>query len=140
MSDGFALLSALSERMRWLGQRQGAVAENIAASDVAGYRAKDVTAPNFAAMIGRHTGATAAGGPSVRLSARMAALGGGAAIHTQERGQERGTGTVKPNDNDVSLEDELLTMADIQMEHAAVANLYRKQIGLVKIALGRSGR
>ncbi len=127
MAD-MTLMTALTERMRWLGARQGAVAQNIASADLPGYRAKDIGAPDFARMVG--------GEPRVRVSARMQALGGTSSAVAEARG----TGEIKPNGNDVSLENELLTMAEIQMDYAAMTNLYRKQVGLFKLALGRGNR
>ena len=39
--------------------------------------------------------------------------------------------------NSVVLEEEMLKIADTQMDHNMTANLYRKQIGMIKTALGR---
>ncbi|MGB3721604.1 MAG: flagellar biosynthesis protein FlgB [Pacificimonas sp.] len=122
------LMTAMTERMRWLGARQGAVAQNIASADLPGYRARDIHAPDFSRMVGS--------APEVKVSARMRALGSTSA----KTADPRGTGEIKPNGNDVSLETELLTMAEIQMDYAAMTNLYRKQMGMFKIALGRGAR
>jgi flagellar basal-body rod protein FlgB len=43
----------------------------------------------------------------------------------------------KPNGNNVSLEEQLGELANVQMEYAEMTNLYRKQLGLFRIALGK---
>jgi flagellar basal-body rod protein FlgB len=60
----------------------------------------------------------------------------------------RGSGTVivdhdvsetKPDGNNVTLEDQLLKMGRIQSDFAAMTSLYRKQQGLLRTAIGKSG-
>ncbi|MEO0501260.1 MAG: flagellar biosynthesis protein FlgB [Pseudomonadota bacterium] len=136
MAD-LSLMAALGERMRWLSARQGVVAANIASADLPGYRARDIAAPDFAAMVGNAAGR--GGTPDVHMSESLARLRGGAQ-GLQGGADLRGTGIVKPNGNDVGLEAELLTLAEIQMDYAAMTNLYRKQTGLLKLALGRGSR
>jgi flagellar basal-body rod protein FlgB len=47
------------------------------------------------------------------------------------------TTETKPDGNNVTLEDQLLTLGQVQADFAAMTNLYRKQMGLMKTALGR---
>jgi len=46
---------------------------------------------------------------------------------------------VKPDGNNVTLEDQLLKMGQVQTDFATMTNLYRKQMSLMKTALGRGG-
>lgn len=46
---------------------------------------------------------------------------------------------IKPDGNSVTLEDQLLKLGKIQADFATMTNLYRKQQGLLKAALGRGG-
>jgi flagellar basal-body rod protein FlgB len=46
---------------------------------------------------------------------------------------------VKPDGNTVTLEDQVLKMGQIQADYAALTGLYRKQMALVRSALGKGG-
>jgi flagellar basal-body rod protein FlgB len=47
------------------------------------------------------------------------------------------TSETKPNGNNVTLEDQLLKMGEIRTDFTTMTNLYRKQIGLLKTAIGK---
>lgn len=127
--QGIDLFTGLAAKMRHLTERQGMVAGNIAHADLPGYRARDLDAPDFAAMLGGK-GVV----PRVQVSESLARLGGGL---SRAAASERGSFEVKPNGNDVNLENELMVMADVQLDYAAMTNLYRKHMNILRIALGR---
>ncbi len=126
----------LAAQMRHLTARQQVVAGNIANADTPGYRARDLARPNFAALV---RGAAAGGGsPQIRLSPSLAAMGATAPMSAGAgRVVVMGGGEVKPNGNNVGLEDQLLAMGQIQADFALTANLYRQRRGLLASALGR---
>ena len=124
---GIGLLDALAGSMRTLTRKQSVIAENIANADTPGYRARAVVDDSFASKLG----------PSVAPTSRMAALG--AKMPMAARGVVEAASEVKPNGNSVSLEDEMLAMGRVQTDYAAATALYRKSVGLLRIALGRSG-
>ncbi len=125
------LLSMLTQRMAWLGQRQETLAQNVANVDTPGYKPRDVGAIDFlglarnasrrvrlAATDARHL----AGGvraPAFREEVRKPALGSGSASNT------------------VVLENELTKVAETVMEHQLMADLYRKHVKMIRTALGR---
>lgn len=129
------ILAGIRERMQNLSERQRVVATNIANSETPGYKAREVSEPNFAALVGG-TGMIAA--PRVQLTDRMKSLG---AI------QPIGTGLIldkditetKPDGNNVTLEDQLLKMGEIQADFTAMTGLYRKQMSMLKTAVGGRG-
>src|SRR5580658_6985331 len=45
------ILSMLRTRMQWHQERQRVLAENVANADTPGYRARDLTPPNFERML-----------------------------------------------------------------------------------------
>jgi flagellar basal-body rod protein FlgB len=51
--------------------------------------------------------------------------------------ENRGGFETTPRGNAVVLEDEMLKVAQTQMDHQAATQLYSKSIGLIKTALGR---
>lgn len=131
------LFATLGQSMKYLGERQRVIAQNIAHGDTPGYKARELEPPSFANMVDADAGPVRVVRPVVRPSERMSTLGTG-------RGD---AGTVidtdisetKPDGNTVTLEDQLLKMGQVQADFAALTNLYRKHMGLMKAALGRGG-
>ena len=68
-------------------------------------------------------------------SAHLNGVGGGGTSQFQ-LARTRGSET-RPGGNAVSLEDEMLKVAENQMDYQAAASLYAKSLGLVKSAIGR---
>ena len=129
------ILAGIRERMQNLSERQRVVATNIANSETPGYKAREVSEPNFASLVG---GSGMIAAPRVQLTDRMKSLG---AI------QPIGTGLIldkditetKPDGNNVTLEDQLLKMGEIQADFTAMTGLYRKQMSMLKTAVGGRG-
>lgn len=141
MADGTpAIFGGIADRLRYLSERQRVIAQNIANSETPGFKAHDVEAPDFSALISAQGGAGPAriARPRVAPTAAMQALGvaPGAVAGTV---LDRDISETKPDGNNVTLEDQLLKMGQAQADFAALTNLYRKQQSLLKIALGRGG-
>ncbi|WP_159980876.1 MULTISPECIES: flagellar basal body protein [unclassified Novosphingobium] len=134
------IFDGMGRAMKAMAEHQRVISENIANSETAGYKARTVEAPDFSALVESQAGV---GGtprvarPRVELSGGMAALGarppqaGGRVILDSE------TSETKPDGNNVTLEDQLLSLGQVQSDYAAMTNLYRKQIGLMKTAIGK---
>lgn len=136
--SGISILDAIGAKLKHLSVRQEVVAANIAHANTPGYRARDVSTPDFAGLVGetRKAGKAEIGVPRVAVSATMTALGAKPVKAGEVRRGDNGY-EVKESGNTVILEEELMKMAQVQMDYAAMTNLYRKQAGLLKIALGR---
>lgn len=123
------LFSMLKTRMYWLNERQRVLAENVANADTPGYRGRDLKQLDF------HEALRSAG--EVRLattsSDHIAGSNGTSRFATDNRGGFETT----PRGNAVVLEDEMLKVAQTQMDHQAATALYSRSIGLLKTALGR---
>lgn len=143
MADGTPLIMRGIEReMRHLAERQRIIAQNIANSETAGYKVKDVTPPNFADLLaqqGSGGGGSSIAKPRVALTAGMAALGARPPISGGSVILDHSVTETKPDGNNVTLEDQLLNMGQVQADFAAMTSLYRKQQTLLKTALGRGG-
>ena len=127
------LLDGIAAALRHLGQRQAVIADNIANADTPRFKARTLRTPDFGALVDAAPGRTPR--PTVVLTAAMSALGAtsrssGLAII------DRSVGETKPDGNNVTLEDQLLKMGEIQADYATLTSLYRKQLGLIKSALG----
>lgn len=131
MGDDLKLIDALTMRMRDLQARQGVIAQNIANADTPGYRTRELKSPDFQALLG--DGDRRVAKPTVRFSPTLQALGGRSTTATMTVSSTE----EKPNGNNVSLEDQVIAMGQVQSDYQAATSLYRKSIGLLKIALGR---
>ena len=125
------LLSALTERMKWLSQRQSVLSQNIANSDTPGYTANDLKPQTFQDLVGKSVE------PTVHLAKTSEAH-----IVNEKKGEFRAKAEktpyeVTPAGNAVVLEDQMMKLADTQIQYQMTTSLYKKQIGLLKTALGR---
>jgi flagellar basal-body rod protein FlgB len=129
------ILAGIRERMQNLSERQRVISQNIANSETPGYKSREVSEPNFAALVG---GSGMVAAPSVQLTDRMKSLG---AIQPVGAGLilDKDITETKPDGNNVTLEDQLLKMGEIQADFTAMTSLYRKQLSMIKTAVGRGG-
>lgn len=140
------LFNMLKTRMRWHQDRQKVLAENVANAETPGYRARDLRAPNFAELM---AGRPQPGGPVAPLSTgSVASMGASGARHipitpggqTSRFDVRRDVGVQRtPDGNAVNLEDEMMKVAQNQMDFQAVSGLYQRSLGLIRTAIGRRG-
>lgn len=135
------LLGGITTQMRYLAGRQRVLAQNIANSETPGYKARDLAAPDFASLVAAQgsAGVPRVVAPAVSITSGMAALGG---VQPDGGGGvvlDRAVTETKPDGNNVTLEDQLLKMGQVQADFAAMANLYHKQLAMMRTALGRNG-
>ena len=134
---GAALFQLMATRMRWLGERQVVLGQNIANADTPEYRPRDLDPARFERFV-----ASAVAGPGridlVRTRpahfdgapGRQASLASAAQPETFE---------VAPDGNAVVLEEQMAKMSRTAMDYQLMTNLYRKYVGMVRTALGQQG-
>lgn len=135
------LIAGIGREMRHLAERQRVIAQNIANSETPGYKAREVDAPDFSDLLasqGVVTGGPRVARPRVQITSDMAALGARPPQDGNIR-LDHEVSETKPDGNNVTLEDQLLKMGQIQADFATMTNLYRKQQALLKTALGKGG-
>lgn len=134
------LFDGMGRAMKSMAERQRVIAENVANSETPGYKARTVEAPDFSSLVDGQSGSSGTphvAHPHVELSSSMTALG---ATAPQAGGRivlDGNTSETKPDGNDVTLEDQLLSLGQVQQDYAAMTNLYRKQMALMKTAVGK---
>lgn len=129
------LFELLSARMRWLGERQAVLGQNIANADTPGYRPKDLREDAFARLVEGAAGASRRLPLEVSDAAHLGASAN-ARVDLAARPQD-GTFEVSPDGNAVVLEEQMAKMARTAMDHQLSSNLYRKYLAMVRTALGR---
>ena len=130
------LFSMISQRMNWLGERQKVLAQNVANADTPNYAPRDLKEVDFRRMVSSG-GGSAKLQPAATDEKHMGGAGGGGAKANVVKPKPTET-TV--SGNSVTLEQELMKIADTGMDYQLVTNLYRKQLGLFRTVLGRNGQ
>lgn len=127
------LFSLISQRIGWLSEREKVLAENVANADTPNYKARDLKPQDFASMM-------SAAGTSGRL---MPVATDARHFDTRVGGSSKNAAVKDAkaeatlSGNTVSLESEMMKVAETAMDYQLITNLYRKQIGLIKAAIGR---
>lgn len=132
------IMNALKKHMNWLNTNQSVISQNIANADTPGYRAKQLEKNDFSGLVDQLSNGKAA-------SSKSAVMKTNSARHMNAAGVTGDSATIKKadsseeslNGNSVVLEDEMLKLADNQMKYGMVVNLYKKNMGLLKIAMGK---
>jgi flagellar basal-body rod protein FlgB len=122
------ILSMLRSRMHWQQERQRVLAENVANSDTPGFRPSDLKELDLRRVT--PAGVTLAQSNPMHF----AAVGGGDGRFQVERDSKN---DVRPAGNAVSLEDEMMKVAQNQMDYQAASMLYSRSLNLLKTALGK---
>lgn len=127
------LFAALTAKMDWLQERQKVLAQNIANSNTPGYQPRDLEPVSFRDLLRRSGGGGGRLQPAATDARHLAATSGRPAGAVVQKGKYETT----PSGNAVALEEELMKVAQTQIEFTTTSNLYRKHVALIKAALGK---
>lgn len=126
------LFRLMTGKMDWLTQRQQVLAQNVANADTPGFRPSDLEPFGFAAALLRSRRLE----PVRTASSHLAGTAGGAGEIRREK--ERKPYEVAPDGNAVVLEEQLMKISRTGVDYNLVTNLYRKNMGMIRTAIGRS--
>jgi flagellar basal-body rod protein FlgB len=124
------IFSMLRTRMQWHQERQKVLAENVANGDTPKFQPRDLKPLDF----GRDPQAGTGGGP-LRLAATDPAHFAGSAGAGSFATNPNTKYDVRPAGNAVNLEDEMMKVAQNQMDYQAAISLYSRSMGLIRTAL-----
>ncbi len=131
---GLPIFQMMTTKMEWSGRRQRVLAQNISNADTPGYTPKDLEPIDFKDKFRRD---------NFQLQLAVTDLS-----HIQSKVQQTAFGDEKearknyeisPTGNAVVLEEQLIKVADNAAAHQLATSLYRKNVNLFRIALGRQG-
>lgn len=126
------LFDTLRERMAYLSARQSVLAENVANANTPKYRARDVEAPDFAAM------AAGEGDTSMdlRVTSPMHITAADASPYGGNfRVRDMPDTESTPNGNSVVLEDQMMKVSSTQMDYSTATQIYKKALALIRLAV-----
>ena len=127
--NNLTLFHGLTERMRYLGERQNLLAQNIANANTPGYVAKDLKPVDFANVLASHEGKL------------QMAVTNPAHIHPAMESNFKSVLKSKSfettlNGNSVVIEEQMQKLSENESNFQETSALYRKMIGIVKLATG----
>lgn len=127
------LFGMLKERMSWLNARQNVLSQNVANADAPGYTAKDIKPLDFESML-------KASSPSSFNTDLMMTDPRHISVSKDDSGFEQSDAPdaqATSTGNTVSLEEEMMKVADTQAQYQAATNIYAKAIGMFRTAIGQ---
>jgi flagellar basal-body rod protein FlgB len=132
------LFSLLSEKMDYLTQRQGVVAQNIAQANTPNYKPKDII--SFDEVLQKTQFSNNQGKSGFQLATtnpkHVSGLVGSGLFKTSKLDDKY---EVKPSGNAVNIEQQMSQMSDTTSQYQMMTGLYKKTMSLLKTALGRGG-
>jgi flagellar basal-body rod protein FlgB len=137
--DDIPLMSMLKDRMSWLSKRQDVLSKNVANADVPGYTPQDLKPQSFDATL---RSAISRSGSTTSLALTNPRHIAASATTASSRSLEyKDTPDVAApaGGNSVSLESEMIKVAETQAQYQAAANIYAKAVTMMKVAIGRGG-
>ena len=124
------LFRAMAKRMSWLGERERVLAQNVANADTPGYVPQDLKQQSFRDLLGGSARPTLATTDVKHFTG--GAHSRGSFTLTTDKSAE-----TTPSGNRVSLEEEMMKVGETATQHHLVTSLYRRQLGMIRAALGR---
>ncbi len=134
MEGKLDIFDAIARRMAWLGQRQHVLAQNVANSDTPDYVPQDLQGGPFARLLVRKLPEVT---PAATHPKHLRAAG--SSERPGELEDQRDRFETAPSGNAVVLEEQLIKVAETQMNYQTMTNLYRKHMQMIRTALGRGG-
>ena len=129
------MFSALRSSMSWLDRRQKVLAENVANAAMPGFRAKDLEELDFSKALRAVEAKPSQGMSSGFGSSSFADQSPFKVSHgTDIRVIDSPGSETAPNGNSVILEEQMMKIAETQIQFEAAANLYQKGLSLLRIA------
>jgi flagellar basal-body rod protein FlgB len=122
------LFDLAERRLAWADRRQAVLAQNIANANTPGFQPHDLKP--FAAALDHANSVT----PVRTQPNHLAGTAGGASqAELVERPRTRA-----PDGNAVTLDEQLVKVANTETAHALVTTIYKKYLGMFAMALGRT--
>jgi len=135
MDGKLNIFEAIAKRMVWLGQRQQVLARNIANSDTPNFIPQDLKQGPFERVLARSVAPVR---PAATHAKHIEGQAGRSA-RPAESADQRERFETAPSGNAVVLDEQLIKVAETQMDYQTMTNLYRKHTQMIRAALGRGG-
>ena len=134
------LMNAIATKLSWLSARQATISQNLANANTPNYQARDVEKPDFGNLLQRKDNAAreVKSAKMRQTSDKHINVGmGGPSGEFEILVDDKKPFDSKLSGNNVVLEEQMIDMAQTQLDYATMINLYRRHVGLLKTAIGK---
>ncbi len=128
------VVSMLKRSMSWLKDRQSVLSENVANADTPNYTPSDLKKIDFEQELRSSAAPTGTGLAMTKTNAMHMSAPQMAPLSKIESPDKE----ADPTGNSVSLEEEMIKVADTQAQYQQASNLYGKTLTMMKSAIGSS--
>ncbi|NDC64712.1 MAG: flagellar basal body rod protein FlgB, partial [Planctomycetia bacterium] len=128
-----SLFKLVGSRMGYLAERQKVLSQNIANADTPQYRPSDLKPMDFQKVLGGDQRVKMAVTNKVHLAGTNQAPNFAAEKAAFGKSYE-----TAPNGNAVVLEEQMMKVAEVQSNYQLAANLYQKNMSMLRTAIGRT--
>jgi flagellar basal-body rod protein FlgB len=130
--ENLALFKAAGAKMKYLNTSQQVIAQNIANADTAGYTARELSEVSFDKVLSRVSGRS-----QLQITSTSGVhLGASNQVGSYDEDEQKSTYEVTPSGNAVNIEEQLVKSSRVQMDYSMMLNIMKKQVGMIKTALG----
>jgi flagellar basal-body rod protein FlgB len=129
------LFQLATKRMAYMGQRERVLSENVANANTPGYTPKDLKPMDFRNIMKQEIGRLQ---PTVTNGAHLVSQSSSAGSFQVARDRSNQVFETSPDGNAVSLEQQMIKVADTQNQYQLSANLFQKHLAMLKTAIGHS--
>jgi len=127
--DGIDILASLKTKLGWLNERQAILSRNIANGSTPGFVPQDLKEPDFGAALAEASRGGFFMTNARHMRGRSAASGVGQAF-------DKPDSQTSPDGNRVVVEEQMMRVAETQLQYAEATGLYKKVFSLWRTALG----
>lgn len=132
MLGNIGLFKGIMTKMHWLDQNHGVISQNVANADTPGFRPKTLKNVDFGAVMNM-----SGSGSKLRIAATDEGHvgAGGKMVRNPGEGKQKFIYEASPDNNGVVLEEQLYKANQNSMDYQLVSNLYRRNMGMIRLAL-----
>lgn len=126
------LFGMIARRMDWLSHRETVLAQNVSNADTPNFQPRDLKPIDFRAEMRAQTARlTATTTSQAHLTSKI--------IPGPDREDKPRPSETTLSGNSVQLDTELMKVADTAMDYQLTTNIYRRQLAMLRTAIGRTG-
>lgn len=133
--QNIALFQAMGAKLDYLDYQQKITSQNISNADTPNYKARELTTPDFGQVLGKITKDN-----QIRMNSTRAGHMPAAGDIAEGRNQkQKEFYEVAPGENAVILEEQMLKANQTAAEHSLMMNIMKKNVGMIRTAIGNNG-
>lgn len=131
MFSDIPLVQMLRQKLSWTSARQSVLAQNVSNAQTPGYEARDLKPYSFRETLSQTHSTSSGLATTHRGHIKQSDI---TTASTKVRTDD-GFWETTPDGNSVVLEQQMMKISQNQMEFQSAINLYKKSVGMMKIAL-----